>query len=254
MRTQRHRYVHIRFVIAWAGDAKTNGTTAAAKVSAAIPVRAFNGLSVMIFLRRLWKILALTTSLPRSRRLRNADQLRRRERYRQNSSRLVGEGGHQLDLLVGERPHRGAQKRDDADWGTLSQERDTEHGSKPRKLDGLGPGIFRVRQDVGDVNHLAFERSSACERSSTQRNRILFLVFDELAGKSMTGGKMKKIAPALKNECKIGLAQRHRRLHERVEHGLQVEGRSADDLEHVGGRGLLLQGFAKISRALAQFV
>src|SRR6516164_8106722 len=43
MRTQRHRYVHIRFVIALAGDAKTNGTTAAAKVSAAIPVRAFNG-------------------------------------------------------------------------------------------------------------------------------------------------------------------------------------------------------------------
>src|SRR5262245_39680569 len=51
MRTQRHRYVHIRFVIALAGDAKTNGTTAAAKVSAAIPVRDFNGLSVMIFLR-----------------------------------------------------------------------------------------------------------------------------------------------------------------------------------------------------------
>src|SRR5215472_8972491 len=71
MRTQRQRYVHIRFVIALAGDAKTNGTTAAAKVSAAIPVRAFNGLSVMIFLRRLWKIPALTTSLPRSRRLRN---------------------------------------------------------------------------------------------------------------------------------------------------------------------------------------
>src|SRR6516162_9391289 len=52
MRTRRHRYVHIRFVIALAGNAKTNGTTAAAKVSAAIPVRAFNGLSVMIFLRR----------------------------------------------------------------------------------------------------------------------------------------------------------------------------------------------------------
>jgi hypothetical protein len=84
MRTQRHRYVHIRFALA--GDAKTNGTTGAAKVSAAIPARAFNGLSVMIFLRRMWKIPALTTSLPRSRRLRNPDQLRRRERYRQNSS------------------------------------------------------------------------------------------------------------------------------------------------------------------------
>src|SRR5262249_61776075 len=50
------------------------------------------GLSVMIFLRRLWKIPALTTSLPCSRRLRNPDQLRRRERYRQNSSLKGAQG------------------------------------------------------------------------------------------------------------------------------------------------------------------
>ena len=33
---------------------------------------------------------------------------------------------------------------------------------------------------------------------------------------------------------------------ERIEHGLQVEGRAADDLEHVGGGGLLLQRFAQL--------
>jgi len=37
-----------------------------------------------------------------------------------------------------------------------------------------------------------------------------------------------------------------RRFDERVEHGLQIEGRAADDLEHVGGRGLLLQRFAQL--------
>src|SRR5262249_26266858 len=108
MRTRRDRYGHMSFVTALAGDAKTNGTTAAAKVSAAIPVRGFNGLSVMIFLRRLWKIPALTTSLPRSRRLRNPDQLRRRERYRKNSSQLInrtdvsafGQTGHRADIAV----------------------------------------------------------------------------------------------------------------------------------------------------------
>src|SRR6202048_1934771 len=31
----------------------------------------------------------------------------------------------------------------------------------------------------------------------------------------------------------------------RTEHGLQITGRGADDLEHVGGGGLLLQGFAQ---------
>ena len=42
-----------------------NGATTAANVSAAIPVRAFKGMSassVMIFLRRLWKIVAVNDS------------------------------------------------------------------------------------------------------------------------------------------------------------------------------------------------
>ena len=32
---------------------------------------------------------------------------------------------------------------------------------------------------------------------------------------------------------------------ESLQHRLQIEGRPADDLEHVGGGGLLLQGFAQ---------
>ena len=39
----------------------------------------------------------------------------------------------------------------------------------------------------------------------------------------------------------VGVAQPRRRLGERIEHGPQVEGRAANDLEHVGGGGLLLQ-------------
>ena len=41
---------------------------------------------------------------------------------------------------------------------------------------------------------------------------------------------------------------------QRGEHGFQVERRAADDLQHVGGRGLLLQGFAEIIGTLAQFL
>jgi len=36
--------------------AKSSNRAAATKVSAAIPVRAFKGMSAIIFLRRLWKI------------------------------------------------------------------------------------------------------------------------------------------------------------------------------------------------------
>ena len=35
-------------------------------------------------------------------------------------------------------------------------------------------------------------------------------------------------------------------LDQRIEHSLQIEGRAADDLEHVGGGGLLLQRFAQL--------
>src|SRR5207342_1241526 len=37
-----------------------------------------------------------------------------------------------------------------------------------------------------------------------------------------------------------------RRLGQRIEHGLQIEGRAADDLEYIGGGGLLLQRFAQL--------
>ena len=39
----------------------------------------------------------------------------------------------------------------------------------------------------------------------------------------------------------VGAAEAHHRLHQRVEHRLEVDRRAADDLEHVGGGGLLLQ-------------
>ena len=35
-------------------------------------------------------------------------------------------------------------------------------------------------------------------------------------------------------------------INERIEHGLQIERRAADDLEHVGCGGLLLQRFAQL--------
>ena len=48
----------------------------------------------------------------------------------------------------------------------------------------------------------------------------------------------------------FGFAQPRRRFDQRIEHGLQIERRAADDLEHVGGGGLLLQRFAQLVGAL----
>ena len=52
---------------------------------------------------------------------------------------------------------------------------------------------------------------------------------------------------------KRGLAQAHRLFEHRVEHRREVAGRGIDDLQHLGGRGLLLQAsrVSVISRAFS---
>ena len=49
-----------------------------------------------------------------------------------------------------------------------------------------------------------------------------------------------------------GIAQARSRLDQGVEYRLQIEGRAADNLEHVSGGGLLLQRFAQILRTLRE--
>ena len=55
------------------------------------------------------------------------------------------------------------------------------------------------------------------------------------------------------HRCLVGAAEARHRLHQRVENRLEIDGRAADDLEHVGGGGLLLQRLAK-SSVRAQFL
>ena len=44
----------------------------------------------------------------------------------------------------------------------------------------------------------------------------------------------------------ISFAQPGSRFDQRIEHGLEVEGRAADDFQHIGGRGLLLERLAQL--------
>ena len=46
----------------------------------------------------------------------------------------------------------------------------------------------------------------------------------------------------------------HRRGQKRIEHHLKVKGRTADDLEHVGGRRLLRERLLKVVRARLHFI
>src|SRR5262245_45419803 len=60
--------------------------------------------------------------------------------------------------------------------------------------------------------------------------------------RTVMGNEKKPVAIGTPNGRVVRVAQLRRRLHQRIEHSLQVERRAADDLEHVGGGSLLRQG------------
>ena len=70
---------------------------------------------------------------------------------------------------------------------------------------------------------------------------MLFKELFKFVSMTMISGKTIDIAVAPEKKSVIRLAQTGRRFDQSVEHRLQIEGRAADDLEHVGSRSLLLQ-------------
>ena len=54
------------------------------------------------------------------------------------------------------------------------------------------------------------------------------------------------IASGNQNDARSAPHKRACRLDQCIEHGLQIESRAADDLEHIGSGGLLLQRFAQL--------
>ena len=80
--------------------------------------------------------------------------------------RLVGEGRHQLDLLVGEGLDLRPPDHDHAEDSALPEHRDGE--DRPMHLLlaplSLGPPVLGIGQDVGDVHGPALQSGSARRR------------------------------------------------------------------------------------------
>src|SRR5262245_6979665 len=96
------------------------------------------------------------------------------------------------------------------------------------------------------MNRAGLERCPPDQRAAARGNRVALDVLPVRIGKAMAVGKM--IGAILKTEYEgaLGVTKPCRRCGQRVEHGLQVERRAANDLEHVGGGGLLLQRLAQL--------
>ena len=154
--------------------------------------------------------------------------------------RLVSECGHQLDLLVGERPRHRTDQDDYPNRRFLAHQRDPEPGANGCDLLSRQEGIFGVGQNVGNVDRAPLVQSAPCERPAATRDGRAAHEVDECLREPVVGSESEGRAFRPDNARHVGLAQSGRGLDQRIEHPLQIKGRAADDLEHVGSGGLLL--------------
>ena len=104
------------------------------------------------------------------------------------------------------------------------------------------------------MNCFTLQCDTPSHAAAARPQRLQQRVLDRFASKTVMGAYPIHIPLLHLDAAHIGCAKPRRQFDQRIEHGLQIEGRAADDLEHVGGGGLLLQRFASAPRALLHLV
>src|SRR5262249_38093212 len=104
------------------------------------------------------------------------------------------------------------------------------------------------------MDHPTFQQGPSSRRPASPLDGQSPDIFDELARipVSLREKEDPIFLPSYHSE--VGATKAASRFNERLQHRLEVESGAADDLEYVGGGGLLLQRFAQFLRALAQFL
>ncbi len=162
--------------------------------------------------------------------------------------RLVGEGGDQLDLLVGKRPDDAAYECEDSDRGAFAQQRHAEHGVEAAELARFDQTVVRVGLRIEDMDRRLFLQRAADGATAPGPDRRALHQFHQRGRHAVVRLHAKEaIVGRARDVSHVGLAQPHRRFDQRVEHRFEIEGRAADDFQHVGGGGLLLQRFAQLA-------
>ena len=74
--------------------------------------------------------------------------------------RLVGEGGDELDLLIGEWAYRLALQDDHADGCSFAQQRNTQHGMKAANSHGFEKSVFGIGLHIHDMDRPCLQGQS----------------------------------------------------------------------------------------------
>ena len=86
--------------------------------------------------------------------------------------RLVGEGGDQLDLLVGERPHRLALQDDDSDRRSFAQQGNAQHCANAAHFRLFDHLVAWIGEHVGNLDRFTLRDNAADDRAATRRQRV----------------------------------------------------------------------------------
>ena len=113
------------------------------------------------------------------------------------------------------------------------------------------------RPQVVNVDHLLCLRRrgrAACPASRRPDHRLAVAYFGKCRRRAVQRHRAERVAFEQEQVAELGLADARRVLQHGIEHRLKLARRAADDLQHLRGRGLLLQRLAQIVGALLQFV
>src|ERR1700704_2270579 len=169
------------------------------------------------------------------------------------AGRPGGEGLPQGDLGGREWARPRPCEREHAFNRAIAHQRHRESRAIAAEFGSGAEIVFGVEQHVRQVRDLAVHEDAAGEGVAALADRVLLKKFDHGGRKTGFRVMSQQFAITQENNAGPGSTQRLRGLGQCGEHGFEIERRAADDLEHVGGRGLLLQGLAQIIGALAQF-
>src|SRR6516162_7292705 len=155
--------------------------------------------------------------------------------------RLVGERLQQLHLFVRKWPHRAARQREYPDRCLFTQQGRADHGAIAAEFLCQAQLVFRIGLRIKNLNSRTLKQSSTGHAAAPRLEWYALQLILQLGGPAEVGLRLKEpLIVRTRNVSDVGLAKSNRRFDQRIEHHLKIECRAADDLEHVGGRSLLL--------------
>src|SRR5262249_15943492 len=149
--------------------------------------------------------------------------------------RLVGEGGHQLDLLVGKWADGAFNQHDHANRLAFTQQRNTEHRTVVADFRWLFKLVFRIGENVGYLNDSAFKRGPAGDSSSSQLDWIVPHILDKRRRVTVASDLPVGFVLLARNGSQVRLAQPRRLFDPRIQDRLQNDGGGAEDVQQFGG-------------------